>query len=127
MTLRRILGGGSLRYFVETKPFTRSVERLLQPDSYRALQNAIMRDPEHGAVIPGTGGARKLRWRREGAGKSGGVRVIYYPAVDPRGKYSVCFMLLVYAKGSQDSLTASQRAALRQRIEAIKAAVQQTG
>lgn len=28
--------------------------------------------------MEGTGGVRKLRWRRGGQGKSGGVRVIYY-------------------------------------------------
>lgn len=28
--------------------------------------------------MEGTGGVRKLRWRRDGRGKGGGIRVIYY-------------------------------------------------
>jgi hypothetical protein len=28
-------------------------------------------------VIPGTGGARKLRWAAKGKGKRGGARIIY--------------------------------------------------
>ena len=34
--------------------------------------------PKAGVLIEGTGGVRKLRWARDGRGKSGGVRVIYY-------------------------------------------------
>jgi len=38
----------------------------------------LARNPECGAVIPGTGGVRKVRIALEGRGKSGGARVIYY-------------------------------------------------
>ena len=38
----------------------------------------IAADPEAGDVVPGSGGIRKVRWRRAGSGKSGGVRVIYF-------------------------------------------------
>ncbi|HZW80292.1 MAG TPA: hypothetical protein VFF50_07470, partial [Candidatus Deferrimicrobiaceae bacterium] len=47
-------------------------------DDYGALQEAIMRDPDAGPVIPGSGGVRKLRWAAQGRGKRGGYRVIYY-------------------------------------------------
>ena len=65
---------------IETSAFTRRVAGLLTDDEYRALQSALVVNPEAGAVIVGTGGARKVRWAREGRGKSGGVRVIYYYA-----------------------------------------------
>ncbi len=42
------------------------------------MQLAIAADPAAYPVIPGTGGVRKARWTRQGKGKSGGVRVIYY-------------------------------------------------
>jgi len=38
----------------------------------------IAQNPEAGHLIPGSGGVRKVRWSRAGAGKRGGVRVIYY-------------------------------------------------
>ena len=34
--------------------------------------------PSAGDVVPQSGGIRKVRWRRAGTGKSGGVRVIYF-------------------------------------------------
>lgn len=63
--------------FVETKLFTRLVQEFLSDDEYSKLQQALLADPEVGAVIPGSGGIRKLRWGLAGRGKRGGIRVIY--------------------------------------------------
>jgi hypothetical protein len=64
--------------FVETPVFTRVIKGLLDDESYRALQIALMLRPEQDPVIKGSGGLRKVRWARAGGGKSGGIRVIYY-------------------------------------------------
>jgi hypothetical protein len=64
--------------FVETKLFTRLVQEYLSDEAYSALQQALLADPEAGAVIPGSGGVRKLRWGVAGRGKRGGIRVIYF-------------------------------------------------
>ena len=90
--------------FLETPVFTSSVSRLLDDESYRRLQLALMLRPEQGPVIAGAGGARKIRWARAGSGKRGGVRVIYYWAPTETAFY----MLLVYAKNEQGDLTPSQ-------------------
>ena len=64
--------------FVETNLFTRLVQEYLSDEAYSALQQALLADPEAGAVIPGSGGVRKLRWGVAGRGKRGGIRVIYF-------------------------------------------------
>jgi hypothetical protein len=66
--------------FLEAPAFTRYVSGYLTDDEYRELQNRLAAAPEHGAVIPGIGGFRKLRWAdpRRGKGRRGGLRVIYY-------------------------------------------------
>ncbi len=61
--------------FVETKLFTQLVKKYLEDDEYRELQGYLMKDPEIGKIIPGSGGIRKVRWSREGIGKSGGWRI----------------------------------------------------
>ena len=94
--------------FIETPVFTSSVRRLLDDDQYRALQLALVLRPEHGKLIPGAAGLRKLRWGAEGRGKRGGVRTIYYWAVEEH----VCYMLYVYAKNEQGDLTPAQVKAL---------------
>lgn len=66
--------------FLETPLFTRLLPQYLDDEAYRALQRALMAQPDQGRVMAGTGGFRKLRWRdeRRGKGSRGGLRVIYY-------------------------------------------------
>jgi hypothetical protein len=66
----------------------------LEDDEYSELQQFMMNNPEAGNVIPGSGGIRKLRWKRKGMGKRGGLRVIYYVRYRP----NEFWMLTLYAK-----------------------------
>jgi hypothetical protein len=75
--------------FIETSIFTRQVMALLDDEEYRALQNTLLLDPEHGALIQGGGGLRKMRHAAQGRGKSGGVRAIYY-WLGSMTKFSCC-------------------------------------
>ncbi len=90
--------------FVETPVFTSAIQRHLADERYRQLQIALMLRPEQGPVLKGSGGLRKVRWARPGAGKRGGLRVIYYWAPAEQAFY----MLYVYAKVEQGDLTAAQ-------------------
>ena len=47
--------------FLETPLFTRLLPCYLNDESYRALQRALLENPEPGDVMPGTGGFRKVR------------------------------------------------------------------
>jgi hypothetical protein len=62
--------------FIETPIFTRAVDDLLDDEQYRSLQLALLLRPESGALIPGMGGLRKIRWSLKGKGKRGGCRII---------------------------------------------------
>ena len=81
------------------------------------MEAFIAADPERHPVIPGTGGVRKARWGREGRGKSGGVRVIYYFAPAPDAVY----FLAIYAKNEQENLSDADKKVIRKIVEAIKA------
>jgi hypothetical protein len=50
--------------FIETKLFSRLVADVLTDEEYTSLQNALIKDPEAGDLIPGSGGIRKLRCGR---------------------------------------------------------------
>ena len=63
---------------VETPVFTRQVNQQLEAEDYRALQLMLLTHPETGAIIPRSGGLRKLRWHLPGRGKRSGARLIYY-------------------------------------------------
>ena len=98
--------------FVETPVFTSVITRAITDDEYRSLQVALMLRPEQGPVIRGTGGLRKVRWARPGAGKRGGLRVIYYWAPVERAFY----MVYAYSKNEQGDLTPAQARQLGQLV-----------
>jgi mRNA-degrading endonuclease RelE of RelBE toxin-antitoxin system len=64
--------------FIETAHFSQLVSKYLSDEDYRKMQLYLMEHPDAGDIIRGSGGVRKLRWSRQGMGKSGGVRTIYY-------------------------------------------------
>lgn len=90
--------------FVETPVFTAALRKHLDDEQYRQLQIALMLRPEQGPVIRASGGLRKVRWAKPGAGKRGGLRVIYYWAPSERAFY----MLYAYSKTEQGDLTPAQ-------------------
>ncbi len=55
-------------WFVETSVFSRQLFENLHDEDYRSLQMALTLRPEQGALIPGSGGLRKLRWALRGKG-----------------------------------------------------------
>jgi hypothetical protein len=106
--------------FVEAPAFTRHMHDYLDDDAYRALQVELMKHPEAGDVVPGTGGFRKLRWAdsRRGKGRRGGLRIIYfYFPADPQ-----IWLLTLYGKNEAADLSTAEKKALKAAIEKESAA-----
>lgn len=55
--------------FIETPIFSEDIDRELSLEEYRRLQLSLLLRPKQGDLIRGSGGLRKLRWRRRGMGK----------------------------------------------------------
>ncbi|MGI9282157.1 MAG: type II toxin-antitoxin system RelE/ParE family toxin [Endozoicomonas sp.] len=89
---------------VELPLYRKRAESLLSDQEQRDIISHLAENSKAGVLIRETGGVRKLRWRREGTGKSGGVRVIYFH----RDLNIPLFLLTVYGKGEQDNLTKAQ-------------------
>jgi len=101
--------------FIETPTFTRMVKGLLSDDEYRLLQNDLLEYPEHGDLIKGGGGIRKLRFALQGRGKSGGVRVIYYW----KKERDLIYLLVVYPKSKKDNLSEREIGILREFVKEL--------
>jgi len=98
--------------FIETPIFTEDVSNGLSSNEYRQMQVALMLRPEQGALIRGAGGLRKIRWRRAGMGKRGGLRVVYFW----EAKSETFYMLTVYRKSEQEDLSPAQLRILRRLV-----------
>lgn len=73
----------------------------------------IAKRRDAGDVVPESGGIRKVRWRRAGSGKSGGVRIIYFI----RTVEEEVVLLTLYAKAKTDNLTGPKLKEIRRAIE----------
>src|SRR5437870_930109 len=90
--------------FIETPVFTRAIVDFLDEEAYRSLQLALLQRPEHGTMIPRSGGLRKMRWSLKGRGKRSGLRIIYF--WDEASE--TFYLLYAYPKSEQEDLTAVQ-------------------
>lgn len=105
-----------LRTVVETEPYLARASSILSEEERSSIVDLVSAGPETGALIPGTGGLRKLRVAASGRGKRGGARVIYFVAPKDRPVY----LLLIYAKNESDDLTSQQTAVLKRLIASIE-------
>jgi hypothetical protein len=81
----------------------------------RELVSYLSAHPESGSVMEGTGGIRKLRWARQGMGKSGGVRVIFFYYNQGMPLYA----LTLFGKGDKDNLTQAERNDLAKLVDVL--------
>ena len=105
------------RTFVETTVFNKRWRDLnLSDDDLQNLQSYIIKNPNAGDIIVGTGGLTKLRWALPNRGKRGGVRILH---VDFTRQKTV-FLINCYGKNQKDNISDSEKAMYKTLIEAIR-------
>ena len=106
------------REFVESPTFTRLwSEARLSSENLRELENIILQNPKVGDVIQGTNGLRKMRFKLQFTGKSGGIRVCYLDLEEEE----VVFLFYLFRKADQENLTKEQRNTFSKIVTRIKA------
>ena len=98
---------------VETTLFQRQWPHYWTEEERGEFASYIAEYPDSGDVIPESGGIRKVRWRRAGTGKSGGVRVIYFT----RNAEGEVVLLTLYAKSKTDNITGPVLKEIRHALE----------
>jgi len=93
--------------------FTKLVREYLSDEEYGRLQQALIDDPEAGAVVKASGGVRKIRWAAQDRGKRGGYRVIYFV----RRTQDEIWMLTMYPKNVTDSIPGRVLRQIREEID----------
>jgi mRNA-degrading endonuclease RelE of RelBE toxin-antitoxin system len=89
-----------MRTIIETPTFQKQAEKIWSQSEREAFIDWIAVNPDAGDVIPGAGGARKVRWAVAGRGKRGGARVIYFNLTQKE----IVLLVAVYDKTSQENI-----------------------
>ncbi|NNJ17759.1 DNA-binding protein [Pseudomonas putida CSV86] len=93
-----------MRTVIETPTFQKNAAKLWSDDERVAFIDWIALNPLAGDVVPGADGARKVRWSRNGSGKSGGTRVIYFNLTDDE----IVLLVTLYAKAERSNMSPAE-------------------
>ena len=104
-----------MQTIAELPEYSRRVEKLLREDERQAVITYLAENPSVGVIVQGTGGIRKIRWSRQGSGKSGGVRVIYYYHNESMPLY----LLTLFGKGEKANLSKAECNELAQLVRRL--------
>ena len=96
----------------ETPTFQRAWPDYWTEDERGEFSSYLSLTPDAGDVVPGTGGVRKVRWSRAGAGKRGGVRVVYFNRLAD----DEIWLLLIYSKSARDNVPAELLKLMKQEM-----------
>ena len=98
---------------VESPIFQRLWPRYWDEDERAEFASFIAVNPDAGAVVRGSGGVRKVRWAREGSGKSGGMRIVYVT----RNEAGEVYLLTLYAKSKSENISLDTLKEIRRALE----------
>jgi len=102
---------------VEMETFLGRAKAILTEVERANLIAYLASNPEAGPVIPGTGGARKIRWATPGKGKRGAARTIYYY----HNELVPLFLLDIYAKNEKANLSEADKRSLKRLLSILVA------
>ncbi|XXQ68128.1 type II toxin-antitoxin system RelE/ParE family toxin [Neisseriaceae bacterium B1] len=88
----------------ETDEFKKQAAQIWQESERLDFFAYLSENPLQGDVIPNGNGLRKIRWKQQGKGKRGGVRVIYYNFLQD----GFILVLAVYPKSEKENLKPSE-------------------
>ena len=107
-----------IRTFIEVPLFTKRWREIgLTDDDLLKLQIMLLKDPESGPVMEGTGGIRKVRFPLKNSGKSGSVRVCYTDF----SEFEVTYLITAFTKNEQDNLSSEEKNVLKKLVKSLKA------
>ena len=106
-----------IRTFIEVPIFTKRWKEIgLGDDELKSLQIMLLKNPDSGQIMEGTGGIRKVRFPLENRGKSGSVRVCYTDFAE----YEVIYLITAFEKKKQENLTMEEKNAIKKLVKALK-------
>ena len=106
-----------IRTFIEVPLFSKRWKEIgLGEEELQNLQIMLLKDPESGPVMEGTGGIRKVRFPMKNRGKSGSIRVCYTDFEE----YEVTYLITAFEKKEQENLSDDEKKVLRKLVKDLK-------
>lgn len=105
------------REFIETPSFTKRWYALgFDEDDLAELQHYLIKNPDAGDKMVGTGGLKKIRYAFKGRGKSGSARVCHVDFASFEKNY----LIQVFSKGEKSNLSDAEKNAVKILVQTLK-------
>ena len=88
----------------------------LDDNDLQNLQSELLKNPQIGSVIRGTGKLRKMRFAFRNRGKSGSSRILYVDFV----VVETIYLIFAYPKNEKDNLTDEERNNIKKLIDRLE-------
>jgi hypothetical protein len=107
--------------FIESRPFTQRLTQLAGASAdevLSAIQDELLKNPERGRLVQGTGGVRKARTGNPGRqkGSRGGFRYFFLYLLRKQHIH----LLALLDKGEQEDISEEERKLLKGLVDQIK-------
>lgn len=105
------------REFIETPSFTKRWYALgFDDDDLAELQQYLIKNPDAGDTMVGTGGLKKIRYAFKGRGKSGSARVCYVDFA----AFEKNYLIQVFSKDEKQNLSDAEKKNVKNVVQLLK-------
>lgn len=109
------------RTFIQLPPFSRYLDEFIAQKriseiDFEEFEQALLKNPQIGDVIPGLLGLRKIRLKAANSGKRGGFRVDYLD-IPEHGKL---YLIVLYPKNVKSDLSPDQKKIICRLVKKLK-------
>ena len=105
------------REFIETPSFTKRWYALgFDDDDLAELQQYLIKNPDAGDTMGGTGGRKKIRYAFNGRGKSGSARVCYVDFA----AFEKNYLIQVFSKDEKQNLSDTEKKNIKIVVQILK-------
>ena len=106
-----------IRTFIEIPLFSKRWKEIgLRDEDLLKIQVMLLKDPESGPIIEGTGGIRKVRFALGNRGKSAGIRVCYVDFPE----FEVIYLITAFEKSEKENLSKEEKNILKNLVKSLK-------
>lgn len=105
----------SMQTVVELPGYIAKSSKIMSKAERAAVIELVASNPECGDMIVGTGGVRKVRFAREGRGKSGSYRIVYYFCNDT----IPVFLITCFSKSDKGNISKSEKNTIKKLVQLL--------
>jgi len=102
--------------FVEAPMFSKRLKEFGKKTLLKRVQDEILKYPDNGVAVQGTGGVKKIRVKGYGQGKSSSYRVFYLELCEG----AIIHLIFILTKNDSENISDEEKKVIKKLVEKLK-------